>query len=238
MSFCVLCGSNSYSAVRIIPAPSGDYPDNHQVQCHSCGLIQCESMPSESLLTKYYASGDYRKAHTAKLSELPETDPAYQATLDPKFIVRRARRVDLHYQVSGVWKIYEVGVGAGWTALALQKLTGARTYGTDADQTLYQVALENGVLMPDQSSYHLAVGYHVLEHVTRPVEFVAGLLQQAPRLLLEVPDVTKFTKDSQWHWAHTTNFSQDTLRMTLEKAGAKHVWVEEIDNFLMAGGVR
>jgi len=80
----------------------------------------------------------------------------------------------------------------------------------------------------DEPRFDLISMGHVLEHLPKPVEYLAALRERCltPEglLLLEVPNL--YCHDS-FEIAHLTSFSAHTLRQTLEQAGYKVVKLEK-----------
>ena len=65
---------------------------------------------------------------------------------------------------------------------------------------------------------------HVLEHVIDPVSVLVAMrsiLSPGGRVLIDVPDVTRYETLSDLHVSHCTHFCADTLTVVLNKAGFK-----------------
>jgi SAM-dependent methyltransferase len=84
---------------------------------------------------------------------------------------------------------------------------------------------------------------HVLEHVIDPVSVLVGMrsiLSPGGRVLIDVPDATRYESLSDLHVSHCTHFCAETLTAALNKAGftvlkcephdpphlPKSIWVE------------
>lgn len=71
---------------------------------------------------------------------------------------------------------------------------------------------------------------HVLEHVIDPVAVLTELrsiLKLDGRLLIDVPDVARYSGLSDLHISHCTHFGVETLTMTLQAAGFEVVSIEQ-----------
>ena len=219
---CALCGG-SLEHAHTVNVVARYETLQRSVACPRCALVQASPMPSEQSLSLYYRSGAYRREYPPALRpDLTPGDEGYQASLDPHFIDRRARRMadlhDLRARHDPPLTAYDEGCGAGYAGQALAIAAGIAVFGRDSDPAMEGEAMSRGVVHPRADRAHaLAYALHVLEHATDPVAFVQALaLKVTPRgvVHVEVPDVERITgpRTYWFQWPHVLNFSARTLQ--------------------------
>lgn len=92
--------------------------------------------------------------------------------------------------------------------------------------------------------YDLVTAFHVLEHVTRPIRFLARIrehLAKGGRLIIEVPNLDDHMIEASpayrsftWQRAHVSYFSPASLRRVLEAAGYKKIEVVGVQRYGLA----
>ncbi len=158
--------------------------------------------------------------------------------------------------------ILDIGSGRGWMLYYLKKYFHyTRAAGTQIsrnavqfsrnklgleiyDKDLLELDIENG-------SFDLITMWHVLEHVSKPEEYIAKIkqvLKKNGRLIIEVPNYNSWTRSfTQQYWLgldlgyHVTFFTAESLERILIKYGFKikgrHTFSLEYSTFISAQSI-
>lgn len=136
-------------------------------------------------------------------------------------------------------RVLEIGSSSGFTLKPLQEM-GCEVMGVELSHAYREYALEKGVetaasmddLGDDHTGkYDVILHYYVLEHVTEPLSFLAGLLRflkPGGRMMFEVPNANdplvslyKVPEFQSFYWwrAHHWYFTPASLGFLLKKLG-------------------
>ncbi len=137
--------------------------------------------------------------------------------------------------------VLDVGCGSGKWVRWLRR-DGVPAFGLEPSEALFDrflkgdPAFQRGLLNPDlalsQETFAAITSFDVLEHVERPVEFLAELsrrLQPGGALYLSSPDVGSLSArllGRAWHFYgpyHLSYFGRDTLRCAAKRVGLRLV---------------
>jgi len=199
--------------------------------CVQCGLIAHMPMPSESEIVDYYRE-QYRRDYHGENTPSPRR--IMRAWLNGQ---RIADQLSAHIDAGS--SVFEVGAGIGCTVKSLAE-RGMQARGIEPNEQFNQYS--RGVLQADIENCNLfdypltgnqdvVLLVHVIEHFTSPVRAlmtIRGLLQDDGLLYIECPNVTApfATFSRLFHFAHTYNFSPETLQLLAKRCG-----FERIENF-------
>jgi len=234
---CALCGGTDVEVLSATDIFDSQLPT---VICRDCGLIfTSPRLPSEAYARLYVE--DYRR-----LYGLEPPDPVDDAYLHLRNDFEVAERRWEHYRalLGDSPRLLDVGAGfAVFGGVVHQRLPGADVVVVEPDVRAAAFAAERwGIAsqacavedadLAEGSFTHLCL-FHVLEHVEHPPEFliaVGRFLQDDGLLFVEVPNIA-----SPWdgigmlHPAHLTQFTTETLALTLQRAGFKVIGVTTWD---------
>lgn len=207
------------------------------VACQDCGFGFANNIPSQSLINDYYKIlSKYEQVQAGGISSSFDTD-RFQAIA--KFIVQTLP--------SAQTAILEIGCATG-ELLGCLKEKGCRNltgldpapYCSQVAESLYGVRVEVGNIFNLRSlarefDYVIMVG--VMEHIhdlTGAFENLRSILSPSGRLLIEVPDVTRFAcypdaPFQQFSTEHINFFSSISLRNLLGVNGFREISSEKFE---------
>ncbi len=211
VSNCPICNSrNSFkfkgfeNRTSIMPTRKGIYILKcFDRLCMDCTVIYSNPMPSNQSLNKYYSS----KYFNSKLK------PDYNIKNQIRFLKKIADKKD---------KILEIGSSNDYL-VKLMKNQNFKMYGSD--------------LLKDKNNNHkrkysIILMNHVLEHLSRPKEFIINLkkiMLKKSYLVIEVPDIMQYKKDGTLALSseHLMHYSKKSLIHLLNKCGFNFVFEEK-----------
>ena len=222
-AICYLCGSTDCS--KIHDAIRYNFPPR-PFRCNQCGLVFLYPRMSPDKEKEFYEK-EYRSKYEIYKAE--ELWNKYIAETKQ----RVARFINLYTKET---RLLEIGCASGFFLSEVKSRVGsvtgveltkdyvvyARSRGLDIKETLEEI--------PD-NAYDLIFMFHVLEHITDPIDYLRHLKQKLSpngKLIIEVPNVDdilismykiKNHLDFYWEIAHNFYFSKDTLGTVLQRAG-------------------
>jgi len=210
---CDLCGSSNFETIS-------EY-DRHNKPlktgiCQGCGLVMHQPMPSEDEISAYYAK-DYRRDYHG------ESKPS------PRRIMRawnNGQRIlgQIKTAIPKKAKVFEIGAGIGCTVKSFEA-DGFDASGIEPNtdfnsytQGVLHANVEN-INLYDLEADHsrdVLLLIHVIEHFVSPkraLTHMRGLIKDDGLLYIECPNVGApfATFDRLFHFAHTYNFTHNTL---------------------------
>ena len=213
---CILCGSNHFE-----PLFGGRGWRLHR--CRGCGLVKTEA---KSFLS-------YRKYHR---------DQEYQE-FESQFRNIFLKRFYLVKKFVDFGRILDIGCSTG-TLLSLFKKDGWEVWGIEPSQSA-TIAEKRGIIVKKttfekvdlpQNYFDVVILNHTLEHLANPLEVVKkvkAVLKNGGLILIDVPNFGGFSARilrSRWPYLvpdeHTYQFTQDSLKKILKKAGFRYLFSE------------
>jgi SAM-dependent methyltransferase len=241
---CMLCNSR---ANEILHRGVRYGPTLQVRRCKRCGLVFLWPRPNREDLDEYYL-GAYRGDY----DETP-VEERHRGDLD-EARVRVRRLLPLLRPES---KLFEVGCGSGAFLDAVIPYVG-EVAGVEPDMPsrdwivkVLRVSVGERVdaFRKGKEAFDFVVLFHVLEHITDPIDFLRGLkhlLKPTGKLIIEVPNVddalvsvyeTRAYVRFYYQKAHLYYFSPDTLAQVIEKAGFS-VDVKGIQRYDLSNHIR
>ena len=224
---CALCGATSSQLLGRNP----DFPKSGIYQCPDCGYMWSRPEPTPAELQEVY-----RATYRTIRQESPTQDYLdfmnARAVAQYEFIIQTTSR-----DFAGL-KVLDIGCGVG-SLLKVFEEHGAAVTGFEPDIAMAGAArkrlsaaarIENTMFNVSEwqgEPFDLICLSHVLEHVSNPVEFLAGLMRTARPggfLFVEVPNETPQTvrticKYEARGLMHLCFFNAGTLRQVMNGAG-------------------
>lgn len=198
-------------------------------RCQSCGLIMTNPMPTEQVLSDFYAN--YYRQHYRKLAK-PDESYIWRYKLDQRATYTVDYLLEHKLLFPGV-QVLDVGCGEGSILREIrQRVPQARVRGVEVSRPFAQFArdyigevvyheLDDVPRTPDRL-YDLILLSHVLEHIHDPTSFIKLLstyLKPQGKLFLDVPDVCRYHWLADLHIAHIYHFSPWTLAGAVSAGG-------------------
>ncbi len=226
-SACPACGRTAWR--KLFRAAGDDGGATYDILlCPECGLARTFPQPAGDVLASFY-NADYYGPRHVKFEPLTEAVVGaftlWRARVLQQFVPRGGRILDVGCG-RGIWaermlrRGYDVTATERWdsTAADAQKILGDRVrVGDIADIPL------------EENSFDLAVLWHVLEHVTDPldqIQCVRRLLRAGGHLVIAVPNFHSFqSRMAGRRWFHLDvprhlwHFSPPNLRRLLQARG-------------------
>ncbi|MDP9331628.1 MAG: class I SAM-dependent methyltransferase [Actinomycetota bacterium] len=191
-----------------------------------------DPQPSSDQLERYYTNG-YRVEY-----EFPPAAQRFESDL-PEAVARVGRMTSV---LTDTVRLLEVGSGSGaFLASVAPFVEMIRGVEPDVEMRRFierelgidvHASVEDAIATQGTGVFDLVVGFHVLEHVPRPVEFLQTLGRlihpRRGRIIVEVPNVDDALvsvyqipayRTFYYQIAHLHYFSALTLARTLELAG-------------------
>lgn len=228
---CPVCGATDTEPVASVDGKTGE--PLATVNCNACGLGRIDPLPTPQALEDWYTNR-YRQDYKSAIQ------PALRHVLRAgRNALHRWRWLQDQMQSQGLAlppgaTTLDIGASSG-EFVYLLKQRGYQSHGIEphtgyashARETL-GLQVENGSLnqvLPQKSDgqFHFISMFHVLEHLTDPLDTLRQLRRKAgPQgcLLIEVPNATRFCSPRYMFFkAHTLYFTQTSLHQTLQAAG-------------------
>lgn len=226
---CRLCGSTD---ADVVGREISEAPDACEYKCRGCGLVYLFPIMTEAEEAAFYRAEfeRYMEGRSGPGWKNPAMHfRSYQAEGERRLpLVRPFLKPED--------EALEVGSSTGYFLDDVRGYVGAVT-GVEPSAAYREFANRRGIetlASLDELGgrrFNVIFLYYVLEHLRDPVGYVAGLrarLKAGGRLLIEVPNVDdvllgpyNIPRFGPFYWqkAHYHNFSQQTLRIVLERAG-------------------
>jgi 2-polyprenyl-3-methyl-5-hydroxy-6-metoxy-1,4-benzoquinol methylase len=199
---CNFCDSNDYAI--LFSGFITKYGEIELVKCNNCGLVYCNPQLTKDELKSYYAE-DYYGVNNLRFIGIIE-----------KFVrlKRRIRAARVHKYVNG-GKVLDIGCGRGIFLNEMRK-KGYDVYGTEFSETganfareVLKLDISIGELVtlkfPD-NNFDIITIYHVLEHLSNPVQTLheaKRILKPGGLLLIAVPNIDSWqAKIFKTYWFH------------------------------------
>jgi 2-polyprenyl-3-methyl-5-hydroxy-6-metoxy-1,4-benzoquinol methylase len=226
---CWLCGSTESALVQV----GVRHADGIEVRrCTGCELQFLDPQPSSDQLERYYTDG-YRLEYG-----FPPAAQRFESDLR-EAVARVGRMTSV---LTDTVRLLEVGSGSGaFLASVAPFVETVRGVEPDVEMRRFiegelgidvHTSVEDAIATLGTGVFDVVVGFHVLEHVPWPVEFLRTLGQlidpQRGRIIVEVPNVDDVLvsvyeipayRTFYYQIAHLHYFSPPTLARTLELAG-------------------
>ena len=201
------------------------------VKCTNCGLVQISPTPAAASDKRFYDEG--RQA-----SNIGTPTNIKQLRTEQDVDTRRRTKFVSDLLKTGA-EILDVGTGYGFFLEAMKrknfKVTGleiSKAARIIAKKVTRAEILNVNILRENpERKFDAVTAFHVLEHVTDPVEMLRRLfhlLKKNGKLIIEVPNLEDWMLSnsaySQFYWqrAHISYFNQAILLKILKKAGLKN----------------
>jgi len=202
------------------------------VECAHCGLIFTNPFLKEEDLNRFYCEM-YRGGTKGQI------DPSQFLSCRPRMADRASYFLDRFGQHIGQEHL-DFGCGEGSFVASLHEqrpevkihlVEPDRNYRAFAAGLCAGKEWDSLAAVDDQNVLVDSISMiHVLEHVIDPVDVLTELgsiLKPDGRLLIDVPDVARYSGLSDLHISHCTHFGVETLTMTLQAAGFEVVSIEQ-----------
>lgn len=185
--------------------------------CQNCHVIFQNPRLSDKELVKFYSGGTYRRTLNLTNEEI-DKDEAHRANVDVEIIKKYIGFVKSHL---------DIGCGSGH----LLRGVGAKTkVGVETDEA--RVEVKDLKLYPEidsvsQKSFDLVTAIHVLEHVSKPLNFLKKMAKFVGKdgyLIIEVP--TWKSPGGPLRLAHLYHFEPDVLRFMCKQVGLRVEYTE------------
>ncbi|MGE4589822.1 MAG: class I SAM-dependent methyltransferase [Acidaminococcaceae bacterium] len=233
---CINCGSDKYIAMA---KKCRDSEEFKVLKCKECNLVQLDHMPEISEDQNFYDADQQVKNCISELTLQQMQTNAREDNL------RRYEMIKQYHNEET--KLLEIGCGYGFFLELLQS-EGIFAEGIEIGEERRSIAnkrCNNRIqainLLADTTlqcseKYDIVCLFQVLEHISNPVLFLANIkrlfLNDSSLVIIEIPNVddqmlnhSKAYFDFYWQRAHLTYYSQQTVKMVLERAG---YYIEEI----------
>jgi SAM-dependent methyltransferase len=228
---CDLCGSSKFGPELV--ANSWNL-----VRCNGCGLVFTSLRYTEAYLEKLYSDRYYERAfgYLFMQSEKPSKDEYHLAKslmkvsgIETKGLKLRSLDVGC-----GGGRIVEAFRNSGWEAIGIDLSLKAVNAGMSRGLELRRVNLDN----PELGDFDLITGFHILEHVHSPREFLSQCTKRLKSngcLLIEVPDYGSRQASrmgSNWPYlypdGHLYQFTIDTISKYMTKAKYEVIQIQKV----------
>ncbi|WP_139111121.1 class I SAM-dependent methyltransferase [Stappia indica] len=220
---CAVCDTRER---RIVSLVGRGFQKLTTVICTGCGLVHSHPIPSPADLQRFYAE-DYRKAykgtHKPKLKHVYRYAPgAYQRVAELAALVGPEQRRFLDIG-SGSGEILYMARKAGFEVTGVEPNTGYADYTREELGLPVQNCTFEEADLP-KAHFDILNLSHVLEHLPDPLaslRFLNTLLRPGGILCVAVPDIghASHAPWTRFHYAHIHNFSHETLKAMVLKAG-------------------
>lgn len=234
---CLLCGAPAEQQSVRAPTVYGGEPHQAFWQCAACDAIYLYPPTSEKDDLAFYEA-DFDKWMEARSGDESWTDPAVQ------FERMQARELPLRlpwlerYARAGM-RVVDIGSSSGFTLAPLQEM-GCEVVGVEVSTEYAEYARSRGIRTYDsldelraagEAPFDLVLHYYVLEHVTRPLDFLRealSLRSDSGRMIFEVPNgndpltsLYKVPQFEEFYWwrAHHWYFTPTSLSWVLDRLG-------------------
>ncbi len=211
-SHCTLCASADIGVLN------SEFRHAYLVQCHNCGLVFGERIPTTQELIDHYAK------YPRNTSISPITIKRYEELLDQFEPYRRTN------------KLLDIGCGDGHF-LEVAKLKGWNVFGTEYTAEACNPARVKGIVMHEgliqsytsENDFDVITSFEVLEHITDITEHTVAiqhLLRRGGLFYFTTPNFNSFSRKwlgGKWkiieYPEHLTYFTTDSSEKLLVQAG-------------------
>jgi 2-polyprenyl-3-methyl-5-hydroxy-6-metoxy-1,4-benzoquinol methylase len=208
------------------------------IACDHCALVYQTPRPNREAMAEYYATS-YREHYgdigypTAGGGYAKPGDLAFDAAMDSWHRVQAGNARMLGETQPGD-KVLEIGCRHGRTLALMRAELGIDAYGIEPGIAEAEKATAAGIhcftgtiedFDPGDLRFDQIQIFHVLEHLHEPLAAMVRMrswLKPGGRMVIEVPNVYQpygLLQDNFFQNAHLTNFSEQTLRVLLVRAG-------------------
>ena len=234
---CPLCGEPGF--VDFLTDVRPDRPTTNWKLCESCGHTFVSPRPTQKWLDEYYREGYRRDIYG--IEEDAETIPQRNVAEETQRAIRISGIV--LRSIGDVTRHLDIGSSTGVTLAAIvdradpEESVGVepndawRAFATNAFEKRIpkeEPGVETNVKfyknlseVPKSPKFDLVTSLHTLEHISEPIavlQSVKKLLKKTGVLIIETP-VLYGGQTSPLMWPHLHCFTQDTIRLFLEKGG-------------------
>lgn len=235
---CILCSHEKFDPIA---SQLRDSKKHRVVKCKNCGLFQLSPTPTTEADKAFYDAG-------RQLKNIAEPTGLAALRVNQKNDTeRRAEFVRRLLKPKGT--VLDIGSGFGFFLEVMRK-NGFRPQGIEVsafarriservtaskihDLDLFKQTLDE--------KFDAITLFHVLEHISRPVEFLRRaktLLKKRGRLVIEVPNLNDALLSAcapyrafYWQRAHLAYYNSATLRRALKRAGLKISGVKFVQRY-------
>ncbi len=185
--------------------------------CNDCHIIFQNPRLSDRELDKYYSQGYYRKQLNDTDKKIDESELS-RAKTDAKIIKRYLDKPFSHL---------DIGCGRGYL---LDIVNAESKVGVEPETGFVKakdVNVNTEINKVPHKIFDLVTAIHVLEHVSKPLEYLqimTNFVDKSGYLVVEVP--TWKSKGGPLRLAHLYHFESDVLRLMCRQAGFKVVDTE------------
>jgi len=234
---CPLCGAESNRQSVKSPKVYGGSAEQKFWQCGQCDVIYLFPVTSEEEDLKFYEN-EFDKWMVKRSGDDTWTDPAIQfSKMQKRELPLRLPWLEKYAQPGR--RVVEIGSSSGFM-LAVLKEWGCDCTGIEVSPSYADYARKLGLKtysrweeMPEveRGNYDLLLHYYVLEHMSRPLEFLADCLKHIStggKMLFEVPNgndplisLYKIPAFNDFYWwrAHHWYFTPKSLGYLLDQLG-------------------
>ncbi len=257
---CPVCSSDNFATIRQYHSNKEIFQSMDIVRCSACSMVFAHPMPTDEVLTNYNASYFFT-AHGGI-----NTNPIATAFFSGIAWIRIGHIEKYIEKFSvAVKSVLEIGPGTGYLAGNWMKIHPHTEYSAIETDTSCHASLEKlGVKITDmdqinasRSTFDMIVLSHVVEHVSRPKEFLAAMCANVRKdgvIFIEVPcrdwehkpedepHLLFFEKKSMMELLTSLGFTNIQLSyhgQTIEKlksAPAAPTFLKKLSNILMHRG--
>lgn len=186
--------------------------------CGDCGLLFVHPPPSNETLQRYYAPGGRWSVNHGDTTPPTKTGGARAllAAFDGFFPASRPAHGS---------SVLDFGCGSGALLDEFQRC-GWTTYGIEPSTDLAFDRHQRLLSLPAESQFDLVVAYHVLEHLSHPLETLrqlSGAIRQGGHCFVSVPRVDTLATHGKVRYclrknSHIVAFTEACLRGLLARA--------------------
>lgn len=231
---CYLCGS--HSSVVLHKGTRGGYNDINVLKCSNCGLVRLSKVMDDA--EDFYKHSGMRNGVRNCIGSLRvETE---------QDDVRRYRFTENYLRGKSV---LDFGCGDGGYLVQAKKIA-AKAEGVELEDAMREQLLSEGIgcysSIEETGSYDVITMFHVLEHLTDPLAYIAKLREHLADngiLIIEVPNAddallsqygsNAFADFTYWN-CHIYLYTNATLRMLLRKAGMDIEFIQQVQRYPLA----
>ena len=208
------------------------------VRCNNCGLVFTSPRYTEAYLQKLYSDRYYERAsgYLFMQSEEPSKDEYHlpKSLMKVCGIERKGLKLRSLDVGCGGGRIVQAFRNSGWEAVGIDLSLKAVNAGMSRGLELRRVDLDN----PELGEFDLITGFHILEHVHSPREFLnqcTKRLKSNGYLLIEVPDYGSRQASrmgSNWPYlypdGHLYQFTVDTINKYMTNAKFEVIQIQKV----------